>query len=290
MPDGDAGHPQQALLPRGGLSRKASTLCVHSPRPRCQRPEMLACSRIGMFPAGNSSLDPEAATARLTLKIEIPPTRSFTSARRGDHRIGYGVDPESSVRDHLFGVVTPVVETSWIGSDTGDAVRHCDAWCSAHAGQHGRGDSAWMGTGLLITQRSRVQIPPPLLISAGQGHQQQPSAAAWQRDGGDGVARDETAWTWWTLPPAIAGCLAHRYRKCIPVSSHSCWNTRNMRNPGLGQGRQRLVVASGCQEPEIRPCSSPITASRDAAGADATVYFLERALPAPWVCPGSPRV
>jgi hypothetical protein len=26
-----------------------------------------------------------------------------------------------------------------------------------------------MGTGLLITQRSRVQIPPPLLISAGQG-------------------------------------------------------------------------------------------------------------------------
>ena len=89
--------------------------------------------------------------------------------------------------------------------------------------------------------------------------------AAWQRDGGDGVTRDETAWTWWTLPPAIAGCLAHRYRKCIPVSSHSCWTTRNMRNPGLGQGRQRLVVASGCQEREIRPCSSPITASRDAA-------------------------
>jgi hypothetical protein len=35
--------------------------------------------------------------------------------------------------------------------------------------------------------------------------------AAWRRDGGDGVARDETAWTWWTLPPAIAGCLAQRY-------------------------------------------------------------------------------
>src|SRR5207344_2453808 len=214
--DGDAGHPQQALLPRGGLSRKASTLCVHSPRPRCQRPEMLACSRIGMFPAGNSSLDPEAATARLTLKIEIPPTRSFTSARRGDHRIGYGVDPESSVRDHLFGVVTPVVETSWIGSDTGDAVRHCDSWCSAHAGQHGRGDSAWMGTGLLITQRSRVQIPPPLLVSAGRGPLQvgrgplrfgccsktcstAGSGAARRRDG---MTRDETAWTWWTLPPA----------------------------------------------------------------------------------------
>jgi hypothetical protein len=35
--------------------------------------------------------------------------------------------------------------------------------------------------------------------------------AARQRDGGDGVIRDETAWTWWTLPPAISGCLAQRY-------------------------------------------------------------------------------
>jgi hypothetical protein len=81
---------------------------------------------------------------------------------------------------------------------------------------------------------------------------------------GDGVTRDETAWTWWTLPPAISGCLARRYRKCIPVSSHSCWTTPNMPNPGLAQGRQQLVVASGCQEREIRPCSSPMTASRDA--------------------------
>ena len=86
--------------------------------------------------------------------------------------------------------------------------------------------------------------------------------AARQRDGGDGVTRDETAWTWWTLPPAIAGCLAQRYRKCIPVSSHSCWTSRNMRSPGLGRGRQRLVVASGCQEREIRPCSSSMTAPR----------------------------
>ena len=37
--------------------------------------------------------------------------------------------------------------------------------------------------------------------------------AAWRRDGGDGVARDETAWTWWTLPPAIAGCLAQKHRR-----------------------------------------------------------------------------
>ena len=85
---------------------------------------------------------------------------------------------------------------------------------------------AGTGIGLLITQRSRVQIPPPLLVSAGQGpfpgrerafcvsgtvvKRAAATAlrAARQRDGGDGVARDETAWTWWTLPPAISGCLA----------------------------------------------------------------------------------
>ena len=35
--------------------------------------------------------------------------------------------------------------------------------------------------------------------------------------------------------------------------------------PRVRPGRQRLVVASGCQEREIRPCSSPMTASWDAA-------------------------
>lgn len=43
---------------------------------------------------------------------------------------------------------------------------------------------------------------------------------------------ESAARTWWTLSPTISGCLARRYRKCIPVSSHSCWTTRNMRNPG----------------------------------------------------------
>jgi hypothetical protein len=47
--------------------------------------------------------------------------------------------------------------------------------------------------------------------------------AAWQRDGGDGVTRDETAWTWWTLPPVIAGCFAQRYHRQPPTSSCPCW-------------------------------------------------------------------
>ena len=29
---------------------------------------------------------------------------------------------------------------------------------------------------------------------------------------GDGARRDETAWTWWTLPPATSGRLARRYQ------------------------------------------------------------------------------
>ena len=57
-------------------------------------------------------------------------------------------------------VVARVVETPWTGSATRDAARHCDASSSAHAGLHGRSDPPEMGAGLLITQRSRVQIPP----------------------------------------------------------------------------------------------------------------------------------
>ena len=55
---------------------------------------------------------------------------------------------------------------------------------------------------------------------------------AWQRDGGDGVTRDETAWTWWTLPPAISGCPARRYPRCPPISSRSCRTSRNARSRG----------------------------------------------------------
>ena len=80
--------------------------------------------------------------------------------------------------------------------------------------------------GLLITQRSQVQILPPLLVSAGQGPF--PAGEGLLRvgrcskscgsDGAscarrrDRMTRDETAWTQWTLPPVISGCLAQRYR------------------------------------------------------------------------------
>jgi len=50
-----------------------------------------------------------------------------------------------------------------------------------------------------------------------------------------------------------------------PGLSRSCWTSRNMRSPGLGPGRQWLVVASGRQERQIRTCLSSMTSSRDAA-------------------------
>jgi hypothetical protein len=72
---------------------------------------------------------------------------------------------QSARADGSFWVVARVVETSWTGSATRDAVRRRDAGSSADAGLtglDGRDERAWMGAGLLITQRSRVQIPPPL--------------------------------------------------------------------------------------------------------------------------------
>ena len=112
--------------------------------------------------------------------------------------------------------------------------------------------------------------------------------AARQRDGGDAVTRDETAETWWTLPPAISECLAQRYRTCIPVSSHSCWTSRNMRNPGLGPpAASRGIRLPTARDPPLLESDDGVAGRR---GAGATAYFLQRALPAQWVCPGSPRV
>jgi hypothetical protein len=70
--------------------------------------------------------------------------------------------------DGSFAVVTRVVETPWTGGAIRDAARHRGAQSSAHAGLHGRDGPPWTGTGFLIPQRSRVQLPPPLIVSAGQ--------------------------------------------------------------------------------------------------------------------------
>ena len=86
-----------------------------------------------------------------------------------------------------------------------------------------------MGTGLLITQRSGFRIPARYRFPAVRGHfpsrergllraghcsKTCSSARALRGLAATGEtrwARDETAWTWWTLPPAIAGCPSQRY-------------------------------------------------------------------------------
>ena len=203
------------------------------------------------------------------------------------------------------GVVAGVVETPWTGGASRDAVRHRDAGSSADAGQRGRGESAWMGAGLLITQRSRVQIPPPLLVSAGQGPfpaGRGPFAcsgtvvkrvaatvlrAARQRDGGDGMARDETAWTWWTLPPAIAGCLAQRYRKCIPVSSHSVLDYPERAEPRVRPGPP--AACRGIRLPRAR--DPALLEFNDGAAVPMRLRISSNACrAAQWVCSGRRRV
>ena len=49
------------------------------------------------------------------------------------------------------------------------------------------------------------------LCSKGCSSNSAPHGLAARRGRRDGT--DETAWTWWTLPPAIAGCLAQKYRR-----------------------------------------------------------------------------
>ena len=84
-----------------------------------------------------------------------------------------------------------------------------------------------------------------------------------QRDGGDGVTRDETAWTWWTLPPAISGCRARRY-----LGAHRSLRVRvgragtRVAATGLGQVRRMSAVSAAIRSARCSPCSSSPTTSR----------------------------
>ena len=82
---------------------------------------------------------------------------SGASARRVGSASGRLAHPDCS-----SGVVARVAETPWTGSATRDAVRRHDTVSIADARPLRRGLPSWMEAGLLITQRSRVQIPSPL--------------------------------------------------------------------------------------------------------------------------------
>jgi hypothetical protein len=97
--------------------------------------------------------------------------------------------------------------------------------------------------------------------------------AVWQCDAGDGLTRDETSRTCWTLLSALAGCPAQRSRTCIPVSSHSRWTSWNMWSPGVRPGPP--AASRGIRLPRAR--DQPLLQSDDGVagrrGADATAYF-----------------
>ena len=80
----------------------------------------------------------------------------------------------------------------------------------------------------------------------------------------DGMTRDETAWTWWTLPPAISGCLARRYPRCPSISSCSCWTSRNARSrDGVRPGPPDVCSwHAATRSAMCSPCSSSTTPPR----------------------------
>jgi hypothetical protein len=102
--------------------------------------------------------------------------------------------------------------------------------------------------------------------------------AARQRDGGDGMTRDETARTRWTLPPATAGRLAQRSRKCIPLSSHSRWISWKHTESRVRSVRQRLYRGIRLpigRDPRLLEFNDGVAGRR---GAVAAGYFLQGAL------------
>ena len=93
---------------------------------------------------------------------------------------------------------------------------------------------------------------------------------AWQRDEGDGVTRDETAWTWQTPPPSVAGCLAQRSRKCVPSRKHA------ERRVGPGPPAAcRGIRLSRARDPLVLEFNNGAAGRR---GADATACLLQRVL------------
>ena len=138
-----------------------------------------------------------------------------------------------------------VRETLWNAGDRGDTCR------MAHnpevAGSNPAPATSFRRSGPFPSRERAFCVPSAVARRvAGAGLR-----AAWQRDGGDGVTRDEVAWTWWTLPPAIAGRVAQRYPKCRPifiafVLTEPKWVAATRVRPGLSP------TICGVRQPEAQ--------------------------------------
>jgi hypothetical protein len=61
------------------------------------------------------------------------------------------------------------------------------------------------------------------------------------------VTRDETAWTWWTLPPVTAGCFAQRYHRRSSVFLSALYQPERVAVARLWRPAGYLLMASGYQ-------------------------------------------
>jgi ADP-ribose pyrophosphatase YjhB (NUDIX family) len=74
------------------------------------------------------------------------------------------------------------------------------------------------GTATALTHRTS-----PRTAEIGLNNDQGGPLRGPRRDGGDGLTRAETAWTWGMFPLAISRCFAQRYHRHPPASSGPRW-------------------------------------------------------------------
>jgi hypothetical protein len=93
------------------------------------------------------------------------------------------------------------------------------------------------------------------------------------------MTRDETTWTWWTLPPPISGCLARP--QVHPGLFLSMLNEPEHGQPRPGSGQVGRTSARGIRGPGARgPASARV--QRRHSVADTSVPMLAPAGRADW--------
>jgi hypothetical protein len=104
------------------------------------------------------------------------------------------------------------------------------------------------------------------------------------------VTRDETAWTWWDAAACDRWVPGPEVPQVHPGLLPFVLDYPEHAEPRVRPGppaASRGIRLPGARDPP------PLDSDDGAAGrrgAGAAAYFLQRALPAQWTCPGSPRV
>jgi hypothetical protein len=94
------------------------------------------------------------------------------------------------------------------------------------------------------------------------------------------MARDETTWAWWTVPPAISGCVAQRYRKCHPGLFPFMLDYAEYAEPRAG-GRMDILIGSGSGTQTMRSASVGERRAARMDGYSPAIAPMTRAAPKP---------